>query len=74
MNKKTVFKSILGVCLALLVVGLGLCAYLYTQYLELIEIGENFIKVFNTNTSVYLITFVVTFLMIFLVAFSSLFV
>lgn len=71
MNKKTVFKSILGICLALIVAGLGLCAYLYTQYLELIEIGENFIKVFNTNTSVYLITFVVTFLMIFAAFYSN---
>ncbi len=65
MTKKTVLKTILGICLALLAVGVGLCAYVYTQYLELIEIGENFIKVFNTNTSAYIVTYLVTFLIVF---------
>ena len=73
MNKKTVLKTCAVVFGALVLLCAVFYAAAYSEYLEYLEIGEKFIKVFATNISVYAISFAAAAVIAFAMILSNLF-
>ena len=73
MNKKTVLKTCAVVFGALVLLCAVFYAAAYSEYLEYLEIGEKFIKVFATNISVYAISFAAAAVIAFAMMLSNLF-
>lgn len=60
MEKKTKTKTIISLSAAFVLACLVFYAFMYAEYLELLEIGEKFVTVFATNATVYAVTLFVT--------------
>lgn len=71
MDRKTATKTIISLAIAFVLAGLIFCAYLYSEYLELLEIGEKFVAVYKTNMTVTFVSFFVTVIISFGVIYAN---
>ncbi|MBQ3115108.1 MAG: UPF0182 family protein [Clostridia bacterium] len=71
MDKKTITRTIIALTIAFILAGLVFVAYLYSEYLELLEIGEKFVAVYKTNMTVTFISLFLTVVISFTVVYTN---